>query len=78
MFKTQDKVLKNVTMAYIPQESFLLNETFKKNIIFGKEEDIVFFRRVIDWKRIKRDWRERRKFIWRPKIKGWNSNSCLC
>jgi ABC-type bacteriocin/lantibiotic exporter with double-glycine peptidase domain len=33
------KIAKHGKIAYVPQESFLINDTVKNNIIFGKELD---------------------------------------
>ena len=39
MNKVEGEVQKKGSIAYIPQEAFLLNDTLKNNILFGKEFD---------------------------------------
>lgn len=48
MNKTEGKVRKNGTFAYIGQEAFLLNETLKNNILFGLEYDHGRYQHVLD------------------------------
>ena len=39
LHKNEGILKKNVKISYIPQESFLINNTFRQNIIFGHEFD---------------------------------------
>ena len=47
MVKTNGTVKKNGKIAYISQESFLLNDTIKNNITFGMEYDEEKFKRTL-------------------------------
>jgi len=47
MFTLDGKVSKNGTIAYIPQEAFMMNATIKDNILFGLPYDEEKFNEVI-------------------------------
>ena len=47
MHKQEGSVKKNGKISYIPQESFLINNTFRNNIVFGHEFDEAKYRNVI-------------------------------
>jgi ATP-binding cassette subfamily C (CFTR/MRP) protein 2 len=47
LHKQNGNVQKNGKISYIPQESFLINNTFRENIIFGHEFDEEKYRDVI-------------------------------
>lgn len=49
---------KNGTVAYIPQEGFLLNDTVKNNILFGNNFDLVRYQKAIDLSQLAQDLRE--------------------
>ena len=39
---------KNGTIAYVPQETFILNDTIRNNILFGNEYNEEFYERVLE------------------------------
>lgn len=45
---TKGKVSKNGTFAYINQEAFLLNDSLKNNILFGKEYNQEKYEKILD------------------------------
>lgn len=47
IIRVKGQVSKNGSIAYIPQEAFLINETIKENIIFGSEEDNKKFKETV-------------------------------
>lgn len=48
LHKKSGRLQKHGKISYIPQESFLINNTFRQNIIFGHEFDEQKYRRVIE------------------------------
>jgi ABC-type multidrug transport system fused ATPase/permease subunit len=48
LHKKAGTLQKNGKISYIPQESFLINNTFRQNIVFGHEFDEAKYRKVID------------------------------
>lgn len=44
---TQGQVSKSGRIAYIPQEAFLLNDTIRENIIFGRKFELEFYTQII-------------------------------
>ena len=47
MIKTSGSVRKNGKIAYISQESFLLNDTIRNNITFGMEYNKEKFQKIL-------------------------------
>lgn len=47
MIKTSGEVIKNGRIAYIPQEAFMMNDTIRNNIIFGKDYEDEKFKNII-------------------------------
>ena len=45
--QTHGRVLKNGSIALIPQEAFMINDTIKNNILFGKEYDAERYSEVL-------------------------------
>ena len=41
-------VLLQGNVAYVPQQAWILNATFKENILFGKNSDDIKYRKTID------------------------------
>lgn len=54
----EGSVKKSGRFAYIPQEAFLLNETMKKNIIFGHGWDEALYRKSIELSQLQQDINE--------------------
>ena len=48
MNKIEGEVLSIGSIAYIPQEAFLINDTLKNNILFGKDNDEEKYYRTLD------------------------------
>lgn len=48
LHKIQGKLSKNGSIAFIPQESFLLNDTIKQNILFGNDDDQARYRKIVE------------------------------
>jgi ATP-binding cassette subfamily C (CFTR/MRP) protein 1 len=51
-------VRKNGSIAFIPQEAFLLNDTVKNNILFGRTFDEPLYRKAIELSQLQQDLRE--------------------
>ncbi|KAG0012452.1 Multidrug resistance-associated protein 1, partial [Entomortierella chlamydospora] len=47
MYKIQGKVQISGTVAYVPQQAWIINKTLRDNIVFGKEYDEARYKRVV-------------------------------
>ncbi len=43
------------TIAYVPQQPFIQNDTFKSNILFGRSLDETFYQNVLEMCALKSD-----------------------
>lgn len=55
LFTKSGKILKNGKISYIPQKSFLMNETIKNNIIFGNKENNLLFKKILEISQLNED-----------------------